>query len=205
MDKKGFTLVEMLVVIAVTAMLSGLAIVYTHIGQNQITLSIEESKVAQFILQAKELSIATYSTNSATCAYGVAFNYASSTYSLFEYNSAASSSILGGRPICPSLASTTNPTGGLAQYLGIYSSGSWKVHVAQGVAIHAGTLASTTIQDILFYPPDPCTFISLDGKTFTSSCVPSTNPPAAAYIYLSTTDGSAARKITVTSGGQVSL
>ena len=61
MERKGFTLIEILIVLAITAVLSGLAIVYTHVGQNQISLSIEESKIAQLILEAKELSIATYS------------------------------------------------------------------------------------------------------------------------------------------------
>jgi prepilin-type N-terminal cleavage/methylation domain-containing protein len=208
MDKRGFTLIEILIVLAITAVLSGLAIVYTHVGQNQISLSIEESKIAQFILEAKELSIATYSSNSATCAYGVAFNYtnsaASSTYSLFAYNAAATSSEYGGRPICPSLASTSIAIDQSA--IQQYQSGSWQVHTAQGVELVNGGAASDTIQYILFYPPDPCTLVSTDGQTFQSDCSSITgNPPPSAYVYLSTVDGSMARTIIVNPAGQVSL
>ena len=209
-NNKGFTLIEILIVLAITAVLSGLAIVYTHVGQNQISLSIEESKVAQLILEAKELSVATYSSNSATCAYGVAFNYASSaassSYSLFAYNAAVTSSLYVGRPICPSLASTSVAfdTSAVQQY----QSGSWQVHTASGVVLDgSGGATSDTIQYVLFYPPDPCTLINLVGaQTFQSDCSSITgNPPPAAYVYLSTADGSMSRTITVNPAGQVSL
>jgi prepilin-type N-terminal cleavage/methylation domain-containing protein len=207
-NKKGFTLVEMLIVIAITAMLSGLAIVYSHIGQDQISLSVEESKVAQLILEAKELSIATYSTSVATCGYGVHFDYhgASSTYTLFEYDSATPARS-GGREICPSIASTTDPANGngIEQYEKIYTSGSYEVHVAPGVAM-LDEQGSDTIQDVLFYPPNPCTLISLDGQTFLDDCTGAPNgPPAESYVYLSTVDGSEFRTISVSPAGQVSL
>jgi prepilin-type N-terminal cleavage/methylation domain-containing protein len=204
MDKKGFTLIEILIVAAITAVLSGLAIVYSHVGQNQISLSIEESKVAQMILEAKELSIATYSQNSATCAYGVEFNLPGSTYSLFEYNS-ATSTVPGTKPVCPSIASTSQEID--QSVIQPYESGSWQIHTAPGVVLvdPADPVASDTIQDILFYPPDPCTLISLDGSSFKSSCDPSDNPPAESYVYLSTSDGTISREITVNPAGQVNL
>lgn len=205
MHNKGFTLVEMLVVIAIMGLLSGMAIVYSHTGQDQIALSIEESKIAQLILQAKELSIATYSTDSATCAYGVEFDYASSTasttYSLFAYDSAVDS---GGRMICPSVASTAAQI--FPGDIQPYQSGSWQIQVAQGVVLQDDGPASDTIQDILFYPPDPCTLISFDGKIFQTLCGPSGDyPPAESNVYLSTVDGSLSRTITVNGAGQVSL
>jgi len=207
-DRKGFTLIEVLVVLAITAMLSGLAIIYSHIGQNQISLSIEESKVAQLILEAKELSIATYATNSATCAYGVTFDYANSTYSLFAYNSATTTFLSEGSHFCPSIASTSAAIDPDA--IQLYESGSWQVHTAPGVVLVSSTdpIASATIQDVLFYPPDPCTLISLVGQTtFASDCNFSANdnPPSEAYVYLSTSDGSLFRTITVNPAGQVSL
>jgi prepilin-type N-terminal cleavage/methylation domain-containing protein len=207
MNKNGFTLVEILVIIAIMAVLSGIAIVYSHIGQDQITLSIEESKVAQFVLEAKELSIATYSSNGATCAYGVEFNYASSTYSLFAYNSAATSSVGGGRPICPSIASTSEAI--VPSAINVYAAGSWQVKVTPGVVLHDYGAASDTVQDILFYPPNPCTLIRTDSSTFQSNCVPRStgygSPPSEAYIYLSTANGSDSRTITINPAGQVSL
>ena len=164
MDKKGFTLIEVLVVVAIMATLSALAIVYSHVGQDQIALSIEESKVAQLILEAKELSIATYSANGDTCAYGVQFDYSSQTYSLFAYNSAASSSLPSGRPICPSIASTSVAIDPGA--INMYVAGSWQIKHLAGCLLNDFGAASDTIQDVLFYPPDPCTLISTDGATF---------------------------------------
>jgi hypothetical protein len=169
--------------------------VYTQVGQNTISLSIEESKVGQLILQAKELSIATYSTNGTTCAYGVQFNPANSTYSLFEYNSAVKPPLGGGRAVCPSLASTTAVTAADIQE---YTGGSWQVHTATGVVLKAGGAASSTIVDVMFYPPDPFTLVSLDGKKFLY-------PAPASHVYLSTANGSDARTITVNAEGQVSL
>ncbi len=195
-------MIEILVVLAITALLSGLAIVYTHAGQDQISLSIEESKIAELILEAKDLSVATYAANVKTCAYGVHFNYASSTYSLFEYNTAQPVSG-GGREICPSLASTTAAGAVSAGSMKIYANGSWNVHVAQGVVLHDGGAASDTIQDILFYPPDPYTLVNISNNTFLGSFTTPAAPTA--YIYLSTADGSAVRTIGVNSAGQVSL
>ena len=207
--KSGFTLVEILVVVAITALLSGIAIVYSHVGQNQIALSVEESKIAQLILEAKELSIATYSTDVATCGYGMHFNYngANSTYSLFEYDSAAPAPG-GGREICPTIASTTDPANGngIEQYEQKYVSGSYGVHIASGVSIVNGGAASDTIRDVLFYPPDPCTLVSLDGTTFLENCTSGGSaPPAESYVYLRTSDGSESRAISVSPAGQVSL
>lgn len=205
-NKRGFTLIEVLIVLAITAVLSSLAIVYTHVGQNQISLSIEESKIAQLILEAKELSIATYGVNNTTCAYGVAFDYASSSYSLFAYNAAVTSPEYGNRPVCPSLASTSMDF--VPDDIQQYQSASWQVHTAQGVMLvdPSDPVASDTIQYVLFYPPDPCTMISTDGQTFQSNCSSiAGSPPPAAYVYLSTIDGSASRAITVNPAGQVSL
>lgn len=206
MRKSGFTLIEVLIVVAITAVLSSLAIVYSHVGQDQVALSVEESKVAQFIEEAKELSVATYSTDIATCGYGVHFNYAAQTYSLFEYDS-ASPVQSGGRDICPTIASTTDPVGGIGQYEQPYTSGNNQVHVAAGVTMVDGGLASDTIQDVLFYPPDPCTLIALSGQqTFLEDCTAGAGaPPEESYVYLTTVDKSQSRSISISPAGQVSL
>jgi prepilin-type N-terminal cleavage/methylation domain-containing protein len=204
-NKKGFTLIEILIVAAITAVLSTLAIVYSHVGQNQIALSIEESKIAQLILEARELSIATYSENNTTCAYGVSFDFATSSYSLFEYDSATRTAP-GTKPTCPSIASTSQAID--PNSIQKYQSGSWQVATEQGVVLVSSTdpVASATIQYIMFYPPDPCTLVSTNGTDFQSICDPGgTNPPQEANVYLRTTDGSLTRTITVNPAGQVSL
>lgn len=195
-------MIELLVVIAITAMLSSIAIIYSHVGQNQISLSIESSKIGELILQAKELSIATYSQAQNTCAYGVHFDYPDQEYSLFEYNLTSSG-------FCPSIASTTQL--GAMMSVGApqeeeYAAGSWDVHVARGVVMldPTSTPASDTIEDILFYPPNPFTFINLIG-TATSGQGTFTENPAPGNIYLRTSDGSESHTITVNSSGEVNL
>jgi hypothetical protein len=116
--------------------------------------------------------------------------------------------LYGDRQVCPSLASTSAQfnTAAIQQY----QPGSWQLHTAQGVVLDgSGGAASNTIQYILFYPPDPCMLVSTDdGQTFQSICnntFPYNDPPSAAYVYLSTANGSMSRTITVNPAGQVSL
>ncbi|MCX6703022.1 MAG: prepilin-type N-terminal cleavage/methylation domain-containing protein [Candidatus Wolfebacteria bacterium] len=68
---KGFTLVEMLIVVAITAMLSSLLIVYNRTGEYQIVLFREQSKLASAVFRAKTLSVATFGKSESPCGYGV--------------------------------------------------------------------------------------------------------------------------------------
>ncbi len=200
MKKSGFTLIEVLIVLAITAMLSSIAIIYGHVGQEQIGLSIEESKIGELILQAKELSIATYSQNGSTCAYGVSFNYPDQQYSLFAYNAKMPGSF------CPSLASTTAPNTIDTDAIQEYAAGTWAVQITPGVELinPTSTPASDTVQYVMFYPPDPFTLISTDGQTLLSSYTDPTISPES-NIYLQTSDGSLSRTISVSPTGQVDL
>lgn len=72
--EKGFTLVEMLIVVAITAMLSSLLIIYNRTGEYQIVLFREQSKLASAIFRAKTLSVATFGNSEAPCGYGVHFD-----------------------------------------------------------------------------------------------------------------------------------
>jgi len=73
----------MLVVIGITMLLSSIAIGYSKIGQNEVALTVETSKVAELILQAKELSINTYGlteSGAKACAFGVHFDVAAKLF-----------------------------------------------------------------------------------------------------------------------------
>jgi prepilin-type N-terminal cleavage/methylation domain-containing protein len=183
---KGFTIVEILVVIAVSAMLSALAITYTNVGRNQIALSVESAKISQFILQAKELSIATYSGSGASCAYGVFFDLVNQSYSIFSYNPA-------GAPPCPTASAVTSiGPNDMAEY----TPGTWNVKLSRGISMSAGS-AGDSIQYVMFYPPAPTTIFvdnGTDGLAYQTS-----------YVYLSTIGNTASTNISVNPAGQVSL
>jgi type II secretory pathway pseudopilin PulG len=181
----AFTVIELLVVVAISAMLSTLAILYSSIGRNQISLTVEESKIAQFILQAKALSIATYTNSSDVCGYGVRIDVADQTYSIFAYSPV-------GSPPCPSVAGIT----------GISSSdeapaaqGTWQVPVSSGVQL---TSDIDSLAAVMFYPPDPDVFLSEDNATFDA-------PAKTLHIYLRTVDGKNSATISVNPEGQVSF
>lgn len=189
----GFTLIEIIVVIAISAVIATIAIAYNTAVQNEVALSVETAKIAQTIQIAKGLALATYTgtdSSAVICGYGVYFT--SSTYSIFAY--APSPSVYGTVPPCPSTASTT-AYGVADDEMVQYSGSTWQVPLAQGVkfAAPAGALSA-----VLFLPPNPATLVSLDTDsphTFSAG--------SDGTIYLVTADGKASSTITVNQGGQV--
>src|ERR1700691_1886515 len=131
-SRAGFTVIELLVVLAISALMSTLAITYSSVSRNYVALSVQESKLAQVILQAKELSIATYANGNgaaAACGYGVMISTSTTpqTYSIFAYEPA-------GTPPCPT--ETTLWSNGISSADEQPStSATWQVPVAQGVQI----------------------------------------------------------------------
>lgn len=69
----GYTVVEMLVVISVTALLAGILIIYSRTGEHQIILFRDQAKIINTILRAKSLAIGTYAEETPACGYGVHF------------------------------------------------------------------------------------------------------------------------------------
>ncbi len=184
-SQAGFTVPELLVVIALSAFLSAIAISYTNTGQRQVSLSIEAAKISQLMLQAKELSIATYSKGS-ICAYGVSFDFLRQQYSLFAYTPP-------GAPPCPPASSIAGFNASSAIQ---YSPESFAVPIARGVQIRSTAPNNDVLAAVLFYPPTPTIFISRDGATFMS-------PAQTSRVYLTTTDNSASTTISVNPAGQI--
>lgn len=73
-NKKGFTLLEMLVVISIMALLSSLLILYSRTGENQVLLFREQSRLITALNRAKSLSVQLYNTPETPCAFGVHFS-----------------------------------------------------------------------------------------------------------------------------------
>ena len=212
-SRAGFTLVEMLVVIGITSLFAALAIGYSHVGQNENALTVETAKVAEMMLQARQLALATYGGSTASggsqnaCAFGVLFDYTAETYSLFAYEPVPA----GTR--CPSLASTTAVGFGKNDaYIQPYSPSSWQMPLSDGVAIvppgnfpavctNAEGANGGAVSAILFYPPNPTMLV----RYYTTAPGSLGAPQSASVVCLATIDGKNAAPITVNPEGQVSF
>lgn len=71
--KKGFTLIEMLVVIGVLSLISAILIVYIRSGSRQIILFREQAQIVSILARAKYLAISTFGRTGVPCGYGVHF------------------------------------------------------------------------------------------------------------------------------------
>ncbi len=182
--RKGFTLIEILIVVAISGMLATIALGYSRSAQNQVALSVETAKIAQTILRAKDLTLATYANVPGTCGYGVLFDPANNNYSLFAYTP--------GAPPCPgSPTALPSPCGTTCS---LVNQSAWRTPLANGVRMTSQADSATVI---IFYPPAPQTFISRDdGATFVN---------ATSKVYLQTLDGSASTTVSVNPGGQITF
>jgi prepilin-type N-terminal cleavage/methylation domain-containing protein len=86
----GFTLVEVMVVMSVTALLSALILVYSSSTRDTLLLFTEKVRVTQLIYRAKSLALSTYTEGGVSrCGYGVRFNHTAGTYDLVSYSPAS--------------------------------------------------------------------------------------------------------------------
>lgn len=199
---KGFTIIELLIVLGISAMLAGIAVVYTGVARNETALSVEAAKTAGFIFRAKDLAVATYNAHPApgspkVCGYGVSFNIAAGTYSLFAYQpdpvKYPTSSQGGVLVSCPDSGSITAIEPSAEE--GSVSSDTWNVPLASGVKMLAPA-PSDELRLVLFYPPNPATLMSNDGTDLVTST---------SRLYLATADGAASTTVSVTGSGQVTF
>jgi prepilin-type N-terminal cleavage/methylation domain-containing protein len=182
--RSGFTLVELIVVLAISGIFASFAIVYSTVSRNAIALSVQSVQLGQIILQAKSLSIATYTADgSASCGFGVVIDKASQTFSIFSYSPVT----LPER--CPQASSITSLN---SDYEKKYTDGTWHVPMTQGVV---ADMPNNQIA-ILFYPPDPTVFLSDDGSALQTGTL---------HITLATVDGKSSSTISVNAQGQVSF
>jgi prepilin-type N-terminal cleavage/methylation domain-containing protein len=183
-NREAFTLVEVLIVVAISALLSTIVIAFSSLSKNEVSVSIEEAKISQFLFQAKTLAMATYAVSSSTCGYGVSFDYANNAYSIFAYVPSNATS-------CPSASSITNISQTNMQK---YTDSTWNVHLTKGVQFKQ---LSDSASVILFYPPDPTTLISRDGSSFINKT---------SNVYLFPVGGSSyLNHISINSAGQITM
>jgi prepilin-type N-terminal cleavage/methylation domain-containing protein len=85
----GFTLIETLVVVAITLILSGLAVTYSRSGERQVVLYKDQAVVVGVINQAKSFAAQKYRDPGIAgdyefCAFGVHFESGSRDFVLFQ-------------------------------------------------------------------------------------------------------------------------
>lgn len=85
LSRNGFTLIELIVVLGITALLSSILISYNSTSRQQLALYAEQIKFVETILRAKALSLSpSIQSSSGVCGYGVQIDYTAMNYSLFR-------------------------------------------------------------------------------------------------------------------------
>lgn len=134
----GFTLLEIIVVVSLTMLLSTMVIVYSGTSRQQVALSVEAAKLAQVIARAKALTLSTYSTGATDCGYGVRIDHANRRYQIESWTAPGCNALLG-----PSTSSTGN------------------FALSSGVTFGNGP---NRLDEIMFVPPDPITVVVIGGS-----------------------------------------
>jgi len=210
-SRRGFTIVELLVVMAISAMLAGIAITYSNISKNQIALSVEASKIGGTLYRTKDLAIATYNAparpgSTKTCGYGMLIDSKNNNYSIFAFRpdqSKAAYSSTDLTKFCPSeaavLAAGLTITGNNAEVTST-SPGTWHVPVTNNIKLYRST-GSDNLGVVLFYPPDPDALLSNGNAA--SATVTFLNPGETLHAYLAVPDGAPTTSVTVNPAGQI--
>ena len=188
-SRRGFTLVEILVIIAVTALLSAYIVSYQRTGQRQILLYVETQKMAGLILKAKSLAIESFAdTSQGNCGYGLAVNYGSGSYGLFYYTTST-----------PDTKSKYVQCSAIKK-TGVLASGRITALLAatplNPEIVFRTPVPTDAIYYVLFVPPDPETLIADNNGNIS---------PSSGAVYLETKDGLAKSTITVNPAGQVNF
>ena len=155
-SRKGFTLVELIVVLGITMMLSSVLISYNSTSREQLSLYADQMKFIGTIFRAKSLSLSpslSSGGSSIICGYGIHVDYGAIQYSLFSCNMPQGTN-------CQTIAS---PDACDKNVISISEANSKVRFISQGGA--------PQLDDVLFIPPDPVTLIMSGGATSTDASV----------------------------------
>lgn len=142
--EKGFTMIEMLFVMAMILILMGTLILYSKQGEFHLLLFKERSRMLQTLIRAKALSIETFGGSGSStipCGYGVHFDVAQNKYLIFG-------------DIAPS-------SGNCGSSLHIYVEGTSQI-IASLTLDPNVKIASASLTDIEYVPPNPTIYINPD-------------------------------------------
>ena len=131
--KRGFTIIEILVVFGIMVMLSGVLILYSNSSKNLIALFREQAKVISIISKAKSFALQTYIENGSACGYGTHIDLEKNTIIFF-------------RDLAEKCADSDN----------VYTPDANSSEIMEQIALSDQVrLKSSTATDVLFIPPDP--------------------------------------------------
>ena len=136
--RKGFSLLEMLVVMSVLIVLTSTLLLYNRTGERQLIILREKARLLGAIVQAKAYAVNTLVDAAPACGYGVHIDPAAGTYFLYRdraINCRTSDHIYG--------AASDEIVRGSENTLAI------------GFAF-----GDHTLSDIVFVPPDPSVYLN---------------------------------------------
>jgi len=136
----GFTMIELLVVMAIMGLLTSLVITYSRTGERQIVLFKDQASLISLLIKARSLSVGTLGEVVAPCGYGVNFNESGSVI-IFKDSSP------GNDPKCLDADN-------------VYNSGEEKVE--EFILNPALKFDELDLADIVFIPPMPKVVIDND-------------------------------------------
>lgn len=150
LSRRGFTLIEIIVVVAVTMLLSSIVIFYNSSTREQLTLFTEKAKLAEVVLRAKSLAISTYADGSSRCGYGLYLDPAARAYSIISYQPADCRILTSVDPDPAVRVALPNATYVLPPTLALGAS---------------STTSADAVAYVIFIPPDPHVLIArADGS-----------------------------------------
>ncbi len=155
-NNKGFTLIEMITVLGVTALLSGLLLVYSRQGENFGLVLRTRTKVISDINRAKNLAIATKDWNGKqTCGYGVYFDQDNNNYIIFADTS---DDCKKSNHLYVANNVINNVTGNVADNVA-------DNNVVEIIPLDKFEYISSDISQVFFLPPDPTIYFDKELAT----------------------------------------
>ena len=152
-NKKGFTLIELVVVMAITAVLISMVLGYSKESTRQLVLTSTQAKMLSLINRAKFLSIETFfgggrSGDQRICSYGVRVDRSNQEIFIFQDLSSSAE--------CPGNSNNVYDNG--EELSGELN----RVNLKDTVITFT---ENTTLTEAVFIPPDPKTKINNSGAT----------------------------------------
>jgi prepilin-type N-terminal cleavage/methylation domain-containing protein len=172
--RRGFSIIEMLVVLGILTLLSSVLLVYNRAGEGQIVLLREQARLISTVIRAKSLALTMLVEDTPACGYGVHIDFSTGSVGsrYFIYRDRAINCRTSDR---------------------IYAAASDEIIPESEVILPKQVLfGDVGVRDIMFVPPEPQAF--LDGSQALTE----------ADIVIQTADGKTKAAITVTNAGQIS-